>query len=173
MKLISSDIMTIILTIFGLAAVILLLYFVGKMILQYRNSDTGHGDTKVVTSTRLRAYERLTLLLERINPNSLLVNHTEAGMSCIALQSKLLNEVRREFEHNASQQIYVSELLWEELSEARESLTQLINSCAAQCKPDEPAQKLASMILEIYNTPEETAISAALRHLKEEVKELF
>lgn len=128
---------------------------------------------QVVTPTRLRAYERLTLLLERINPNNMLVNKIESSGNCIEFQAVILSEIRREFEHNASQQVYVSEELWDEITDARDNLIQLVNAAASQCKPDEPAAKLAGIIIEVYNTPDETALDAALHTLKEEIKLLF
>lgn len=128
---------------------------------------------QVVTPTRLRAYERLTLLLERINPNNMLVHKIESSGSCIDFQATVLSEIRREFEHNASQQVYVSEELWDEITDARDNLIQLVNAASTQCKPDEPAAKLAGIIIEVYNTPEETALDAALHMLKEEIRLLF
>lgn len=128
---------------------------------------------QIVTPTRLRAYERLTLLLERINPNNLLVRKITTANNCLQLQTDALDDIRREFEHNASQQIYVSDSTWEAIEEARENLVQLINAAAARCTPDAPAAQLANIIIEAYNTPEETAISAALNLIKEEVKQLF
>ena len=128
---------------------------------------------QILTPTRLRAYERLTLLLERINPNNMLVNKIESSLDCLDFHATILNDIRREFEHNASQQIYVSESLWEDIEEARENLVQLVNASASQCKPGEPATKLANIVVEVYNTPEETALDVALGALKNEVKQLF
>lgn len=128
---------------------------------------------QVVTPTRLRAYERLTLLLERINPNNLLVRKITTSNNCLQLQTEALDDIRREFEHNVSQQIYVSDSVWEAIENARENLVQLIHVAAAQCTPDAPAAQLANIIIETYNTPEETALSAALETLKDEVRRLF
>lgn len=153
--------------------VYILLYHLFKMEREKRDTELKKANLPVVTPTRLRAYERLTLLLERMNPNNMLVNNTELNLTCLELQTNLLANIRREFEHNSSQQIYVSDLLWEEIDEARENLIQLINTCAAQCKAGEPAAKLATIVVEVFNTPDETALDTALRSLKAEVKELF
>ncbi len=154
-------------------AVYVLLYQLFKSEREARESELKKTALPLITSTRLRAYERLALLLERMNPNNMLVNNTAPDQNCLELQANLLATIRREFEHNSSQQIYVSELLWEEINEARENLIQLINTCAAQCKTDDPAAKLAGIILEVFNTPEDTALDAALRLLKSEVKQLL
>ena len=138
-----------------------------------RNLELKKSNLQIVTPTRMRAYERLALLLERINPNNMLVNKIDESMNCIQFQTSVLSDIRREFVHNISQQIYVSEELWEQIEDARENLIQLINAAATQCKADEPATKLASIIIEAYNMPEDTALNAAMRALKEEVNELF
>ncbi|NLO70514.1 MAG: hypothetical protein GX102_06150 [Porphyromonadaceae bacterium] len=138
-----------------------------------RSLELRKMNLQIVTPTRLRAYERLTLLLERVNPNNMLVRKIESSTNCIEFQSTILNDIRKEFEHNAAQQIYVSESLWEDIEEARENLIQLINSAATQCAPEDPATRLASIIIEVFNTPEETALSAALRNLKAEVSQIF
>ncbi len=122
---------------------------------------------------RLRAYERLAILLERLNPNNFLVQKIEPNQTCLEFQARILNDIRREFEHNASQQIYVSEILWEEIDDAREDIVQLINISAAQCKPDDPAEILAKLIIQAFNTPHDTAVFSAMRSLKAEVKELL
>lgn len=156
-----------------LIVVLPLIYQLLKAEREKRETEIKKAGLPVITTTRLRAYERLTLLLERMNPNNMLVNNTEPNQTCLELQTNLLTNIRREFEHNSSQQIYVSEILWEEIDDARENLIQLINTSAAQCKADEPASKLATIIVEVFNTQEETALNAALRTLKKEVKELL
>ncbi|MFV0392098.1 MAG: hypothetical protein ACK5KP_09495 [Paludibacteraceae bacterium] len=150
-----------------------LLYRFFKNESERRELELKKMNLQIVTPTRLRAYERLALFLERINPNNMLVNKFEGSGNCIEFQTAILNDIRREFEHNASQQIYVSEMLWEEIEEVRDDLVQLINSAATQCKPEEPAANLANIVIQVYNTPEETALSIALQTLKEEVKTLF
>lgn len=151
----------------------ILLYQLFKTEREKKDAELKKERIPLITSTRLRAYERLTLLLERMNPNNLLVNNSGNVETCLELQANLLATVRREFEHNSSQQIYVSEMLWDEINDARENLIQLINTCAKQCKADESATKLATIIVEVFNTPDETALDAALRSLKAEVKELL
>ncbi|MBP7151601.1 MAG: hypothetical protein KBA43_02935 [Paludibacteraceae bacterium] len=127
----------------------------------------------VITPIRLRAYERLMLVLERTTPNNLILNTLKSGMTNIELQSQLLNSIRQEFAHNLSQQIYVSDELWNYISAAHESLLRLINMCASQCQPNEPASLLAQKIVEVYAASEETPTEVAILKLKEEVRKYF
>jgi uncharacterized protein with PhoU and TrkA domain len=93
--------------------------------------------------------------------------------SYLDLQTTLLEEIKREFEHNVTQQIYVGEEIWEELINARENLIQLINVAASQCNANDSATKLATIIIEAYNMPDITPIDNVLHLIKEEVKDLF
>lgn len=62
---------------------------------------------------RLQAYERITLFCERIRLSNLVVRLMTEGMEVTQLKNSLLISVQKEFEHNISQQIYLSSSLWE------------------------------------------------------------
>lgn len=63
---------------------------------------------KTVTPIRLQAYERIILFLERISLESLIMRTNKKGISSKELQASMLNTIRSEFEHNLSQQIYLT-----------------------------------------------------------------
>lgn len=137
-----------------------------------KHEQTGNSANTIV-SIRLRAYERIMLLLERTNPGSMLVHLIKPGMNNIELQTKLLEHIRLEFEHNFSQQIYVSDTLWKAVSITRENLTKLINATASKFAPDEPATKLAESIIRIYAESETNPTEVAISILKEETRNQF
>ncbi|MFT5921606.1 MAG: hypothetical protein ACI8TS_000937, partial [Flavobacteriales bacterium] len=62
---------------------------------------------------QLKAYERLTIMLERITPSNLVLRVNKGNMNGGQLQLELLKAIREEFEHNTSMQIYVSDMAWE------------------------------------------------------------
>ena len=151
----------------------LLLHQLFKNDTERRQFELKKINLSTITPVRLKAYERLMLLIERINPNRFLINKVEADMNSLDLHGALLRDMRREFEHNISQQIYVSNELWEIITNAYENLIQLINTCAAQCPAEEPASKLATMIITVYESADETALDVARQALKDEVKEIL
>src|SRR5665647_1189006 len=57
---------------------------------------------------RLQAYERLTLLAERISFQNLLSRISNAGLSARQMQSSLIEAIKQEYDYNISQQVYVS-----------------------------------------------------------------
>lgn len=119
---------------------------------------------------RLRAYERLILVLERTLPSNLVLNTIKPEMTNLELHGQLLSALRNEFSHNISQQIYVSDELWIYIHGAQESLLKLINTCAAQCNPENPASELAERIIQIFSSSNRTPSELAIEKLKHEVR---
>ncbi len=70
---------------------------------------------KVTLPLKLQAYERLILLCERIDITDLVLRLKAPGTSAVELRSALLVAVQQEFEHNLTQQLYISEELWQVL----------------------------------------------------------
>lgn len=126
-----------------------------------------------ITPIRLRAYERLILVLERTTPATLILNNAKPGMTNQELHTQLLASIRQEFSHNLSQQIYVSEEIWKYIRGAQESLLQLINSCAPKCNPNGSASDLAEFIIQVYGATDETPTELAIEKLKKEVQNHF
>ncbi len=127
----------------------------------------------LITPIRLQAYERITLFLERIEPNSMIMRTQTPTMTTKQLQSELLLSIRTEFEHNLSQQIYVSQPGWEVVKSAKENTVKIINSATDNVKEDDPAIELSkvifSKIIEIGRSPSNIAVE----YLKKEVNQYF
>jgi hypothetical protein len=128
---------------------------------------------KNVTPIRFTAYERLVLFLERITPDSLLVRTQSDSYTAIQLHAALLTVIRAEYEHNVAQQIYVSAEAWEVVKNAKESIVQLINACAAQVDPQGPSVDLAKAILATYENSTSAPTMVAISFLKTELKTYF
>lgn len=122
---------------------------------------------------RLQAYERIILFLERISPESLIVRVNQNGMTSKQLQSKLLSAIRSEYEHNMSQQVYVSPAAWSVVKSARSNLIKIINVSAGSVDPESPSMNLSKVILENIMEAEESPVDTAIDHVKKEVRELF
>lgn len=125
---------------------------------------------KALNPVRLTAYERFALFLERINPESMILRIQQPGMTVADLHLTLLVNIREEFEHNVSQQIYVSPELWTFIKNAKEGLVQFINTCSSKIPDDLPAIELSKVIIEGYNSIENPPTEIALNFLKKEVR---
>ncbi|REG86002.1 DUF7935 family protein [Winogradskyella sediminis] len=120
---------------------------------------------------RLQAYERMTLFLERIAPNKLLtrVNPTSANKE--DYESLLIATIEQEFEHNLTQQIYVSDQCWSITQAAKNATIQMIRKATQQEQTD-TADKLREVVLtELMDKPAPS--NAALAFIKQEVSEMW
>ena len=140
---------------------------------QKREWELKRAAQKEISPIRLRAYERLALMLERTQPEHMLVDLDISGMSVQQLQQRLLQTIRLEFDHNMSQQIYVSEPVWEKIMSARAQMAAFVTAMAMQLPPDSTSLDYAKILLTAYNTNGETANATALHALKEEAATLL
>jgi len=138
-----------------------------------RNFELRKNTLTTLTPIRLRAYERLILVLERTTPATLIVTVAKPEMTNMDLHTQLLSSIREEFSHNLSQQIYVSNEIWTCIRGAQESLLRLVNSCSSQCNPGNSANELAERIIQVYNASEQTPTELAIDLLKKEVRQFF
>ena len=129
--------------------------------------------TETVLPLRLQAYERVALLLERSSPHNLILRLNNSAFNAAQLQSTLVSEVREEFNHNLSQQIYVSMEVWALTRNAIEEIIGLINTSAQGIDPEQPSLVLARRIFETLIERNEDPIDRAMRQLKEEIQTIF
>ena len=121
----------------------------------------------------MRAYERLSLLLERTTPEHILVDMPLAEMTVLQVQQRLMQTVRMEYDHNLSQQIYVSDEVWQLISTAKEQTIAFINAMAQQLPAGSTALDYAKALITAYSSNGETANDRALQALKDEARSLL
>jgi hypothetical protein len=120
---------------------------------------------------RLQAYERLALLLERINPAKLLVRVAPTNTDKVDYQNLLIHHIEQEYEHNITQQVYVTDALWTMLLTAKNTIIQNIRKTtldASVTNADQLREKILSNLLD-----GQSASSLALSFLKSEVGEVL
>lgn len=123
---------------------------------------------KLSLPIRLQAYERMALFLERINPSSLLLRVKSVNNDKNAYATSIINAIEQEFEHNLSQQIYISDKCWSVIITAKSTTVQMIKKVAMQ-ESVTNAQELREEIMKatLSSMPPSTT---ALAFIKEEVK---
>jgi len=120
---------------------------------------------------RLQAYERMALFLERITPSKLLIRVRPTNSNEESYESLLIANIEQEFEHNLSQQIYVSDDCWNIIVAAKNATIQLIRK-AGLLEKTGTANKLREVIL--TEMMEKHAPSdAALSYIKKEVSDMW
>jgi hypothetical protein len=113
----------------------------------------------------------MILFLERINPPNLLKRTVKPGMKAGTLQSLLLSTIREEYEHNMSQQLYISNDSWELIKSAKEEVVSLVNLTASKVKAEEEAAALAGKILTDGFHGSANPVEKAMQSLKKELRD--
>ena len=131
------------------------------------------SNQNVITPVRLQAYERVIMLLERISPSSLVLRVARPGMSAVELQAALLQTVRDEFEHNLSQQIYMSGTAWDMTRNAKEEMIKIINLASTRLNDEATAADLGSVILELAMSQDKLPVNMAIDYIKKEARQLY
>ncbi|MBW1658576.1 DUF7935 family protein [Flavobacterium quisquiliarum] len=120
---------------------------------------------------RLQAFERMTLFLERINLTKLLIRIAPISQNKHDYENFLIDQIEQEFEHNLTQQIYMSEECWTIIATAKNATIQMIRKAAMSDKI-ENADKLREVILNDL-LEKQPPSNAALSFIKSEVAELW
>lgn len=128
---------------------------------------------ETILPNRLQAYERMCLFLERISPPNMLLRLNNPGYSAREFHKLLLDEIRSEYNHNVSQQIYMSEDVWSMIKNAKEDLTILINEASSQLGQEATSLDLSRKIFELTLEKKVEPIGHALSELKKEIQQTF
>jgi hypothetical protein len=126
-------------------------------------------NTKTIAPIRLHAYERLILFLERISLESLLVRVSSPDMTAAQLHSALLTSIRSEFEHNLSQQIYMSPQSWEVIRNARSSTIKMINTEFEKLPANAGGMALSQLLLQSVMQMDKEPTRVAIDFIKAEI----
>jgi hypothetical protein len=124
---------------------------------------------RTVMPIRLQAYERIILFLERISLESMLVRVSTPDMTSGQLHSTLLSTIRSEFEHNLSQQIYMTQQAWEVVKNARSNMIRIINSEAEKMPANSTGMALSKKLLETVMDLDKEPTRVAIDFIKAEV----
>ena len=103
---------------------------------------------EIVLPIRLQAYERMCLFLERITPNNLIPRLNHGELTAKELQQIMLRELREEYNHNLSQQVYMTDEAWDLIKNAMEEVVMIINESSEGLNEDAKSLDLARGILE-------------------------
>ena len=120
---------------------------------------------------RLQAYERLALFLERISPAKLLIRVSPLNDDKVDYSNLLVHHIEQEYEHNLTQQIYITDECWTMVLTAKNTIIQNIRKTALDtsvANADQLREKILSNMLD-----GNSASQLALSYLKAEVADVL
>ena len=86
------------------------------------------------------------------------------------LHGLLIQEIRNEFNHNLSQQVYFTDDTWETIRSAVEQTISLINNAYQQIGGEARSIELSKRIFQLAMEVEQDTLGIALRKIKDEIR---
>jgi hypothetical protein len=123
--------------------------------------------------SRVEAYQRAVLLMERIHPNSLVMRLHNPGMPAKALQAEYLKAIREEYDHNVAQQLFVSPQGWEMVKNSKEETIKIINIAGNQMQATSTGMEFSAKIFELVAEIGKLPTEITVEYLKKELQDLF
>lgn len=120
---------------------------------------------------RLQAYERMTLFVERISLSKLLIRIAPLSNDKKEYEKYLITQVEQEFEHNLTQQIYMSEECWNVITTTKNATIQIIRKGALNEKAIDAYSMREVLLSDLLDKQSPTA--AALSYIKNDVHGLW
>lgn len=131
------------------------------------------GTLDQIVPLKLQAYERAILFLERISPENLLLRVGGHDKTVQLFQMQLTMEIRAEFEHNISQQLYIESESWGVLVRAKEQIIALIHQVAKTLPADAVGSELTKRVLNEMVKQESVPAREGIVRLKQDVSRMF
>lgn len=123
---------------------------------------------------QLQAYERLILLTDRIALPNLIQRVNQPGLSAREMQSLLTLSIRNEYEHNITQQIFVTSEAWDVIRNYKDQNTLIINQVASFLPEDATGNDLNRGLLDLLmQNPKASLQNVVSEALSYEAKKLL
>lgn len=122
---------------------------------------------------RLQAHERLIIFIDRINPSNLLVRLHQQGIGISTLQAGILNEIRSEYQHNITQQLYVGSVTWNVVRKLKDDTIAMINNAVQGLPADANGIELSKAILQHMASIDENPYDLTIDLIKKDIEKLF
>ena len=122
---------------------------------------------------RLQAHERLIVFVERINPANLFLRVYKPGISVPELQMLVLNEIRSEYQHNVTQQLYVSERIWNVIRKLKDDTLAMVNHGVQELPEQATGMDLSKKVLQQMAEIADNPYDLTLDLIKKDIHQLF
>jgi len=137
-------------------------------LLEFKKSVANH-----TLPLRLQAYERIVLFMERINPQNMLVRLNAASHSAAELHSIIIAEVRSEYQHNITQQIYVTSRAWGVTKRVKDDTLNIVTNALKSLPENATGLDLGKVILVQLSQMENDPYELGAELLRKDLEQLF
>lgn len=137
-------------------------------LLRQQAMETKQDNKGMSFPLRMQAYERLALFCERISLGNIILRVRDEKMTAADLKVALMVAIQQEYEHNISQQVYVSENLWKIINFAKNDTINVINIVSQSVNADASSLEMSHAIFKYLNEVKETSLDTARSAISQE-----
>ena len=166
-------------TILAIAGVIVFLiayFFIkadAKKYLYLKNQELNAASKASLLTLRLQAHERLIVFVERINPLNLFIRLHQQGLTAKDLQAVILTEIRAEYQHNVSQQLYLSTASWQLIKKLKDDTITIVNHVVINLPEQAQGIDLSKNVLQHLSQTTENHYDLTINFIKKDIEALF
>ncbi|CAM4331964.1 hypothetical protein SAMN06265348_11016 [Pedobacter westerhofensis] len=136
-------------------------------------AESGKEEGGRLLQLRLQAHERMIVFIERLNPSNLFLRLYEPGVPAVELQARILNEVRTEYQHNVSQQLYINAASWNVLRKLKDDTIAMVNNAVGTLPAEASGRDLSRTVLEHLAGIAENPYDLTIELIKQDIHQLF
>ena len=160
----------------GVFSALLAFYYVVKNEIEkyfhFRTSALNKETSMHLLPLRLQAHERLIIFVDRINPANLLVRVHQQGIEVPTLHAGILNEIRSEYQHNITQQLYINSSSWKVVRKLKDDTIAMMNNAVQGLPSDANGVELSRAVLQHMATISENPYDLTIELIKKDIQQL-
>ncbi len=118
---------------------------------------------------KLQAYERIMMLCERISIPNLILRLRTRDMSVEELSNSMILAIQQEFNHNLTQQVYITDELWKIITLAKNETLNEISEISKNLDQSSLGTNLVNAFTNSNELTSETIIAHAKKAIKQEL----
>jgi len=157
----------------GFAALVLTFYIIWPKIenhlLKLNNLNQHKALAKEHLQLKFAAYERLLLLVHRISPAQVMLRHHDPKLAVPQFRQAILADIEKEYQHNFTQQLYVSDAAWSVVRDLKDSTVALLRNAGKGIGENANLDDYIAVVLRHVNELDINPYDAAQLILKKEL----
>ena len=161
----------------GILIVVIAYYMIRNDLMRYlssrKNNNLPIDDKGNLLNLRLQAHERMIIFVDRINPSNLLLRLHQQGIEVGALQVIAINEIKTEFQHNITQQLYIDATTWNVIRKLKDDTVAMVNNAVKNLPAEASGRELSKKVLNYMSEIEENPYELAIGLIKQDIHKLF
>lgn len=164
------------LTTAGVIVAVVVYYLFGRQLPTTKTIDNAtppDEDKPPLLQLRLQAHERMIIFVDRINPANLLLRLHQQGIEISALQLMAVNEIKTEFQHNITQQLYLEAATWNVIRKLKDDTIAMVNNAVKNLPTDASGVELSKKVLHYMSEIDENPYELTMGLIKQDIQKLF